>query len=469
MTTVDADNFFGMTPSGEPSLSRLTAASIKGGGNLKLPGVAEVDSAGLSVVWAPENTRGAIFDAMRRKEVYATTGPRITVRLRRLGLQAGRCDPLGLRVLRLRPRRADGWRLVGCAKGPDADPLDQDSKGSRGRQSRSCAGHQGLGRRAGRHAREDLRRRLSGDRKAGADGRLPQVGNTVDSTTGSYSNSIGASTLSTAWSHPAFDPAERAYYYIRVIEIPTPRWTTYDAVRFGQELPKNLPPAVTQRAYTPAGVEKVLYSFGSVAGDGTTPQSSLVNVHGTLYGTTVYGGNLSCSSGCGTVFSVTQAGVETVLHAFTGGSDGSLPVAGLIYVGGILYGTTSAGGTFTDCNGGCGTVFSVTSAGVEKVMHSFGGFQGGRYPYGNLLSVADQLYGTAEDGGASPAANKAGTVFSMTRAGGQAGVMKLLHSFSGSSDGAHPYGGVIDLVGTLYGATYQGGALRHGTIFKVTP
>jgi hypothetical protein len=90
----------------------------------------------------------------------------------------------------------------------------------------------------------------SGDRKPGADGKLPLVGSTVDAANATYSNSIGAPVLDTAWKDPTFNPAERAYYYVRVIEIPTPRWTTYDAKKFGVALPKNVPAAVTQRAYT---------------------------------------------------------------------------------------------------------------------------------------------------------------------------------------------------------------------------
>jgi hypothetical protein len=90
----------------------------------------------------------------------------------------------------------------------------------------------------------------SGVRKPGPDGKLPLVGDTVDVALATYSNSIGAPVLDVAWTDPKFDPAERAYYYIRVIEIPTPRWTTYDAKRFGVKLPDGVPAELTQRAYT---------------------------------------------------------------------------------------------------------------------------------------------------------------------------------------------------------------------------
>jgi hypothetical protein len=251
LVTVDADNFFGMTPSGEPSPSRLTAASLKGGAKVKLPSVAEVDSAGLSAVWATENTRAAIFDALRRKETYATTGPRITVRVFAgwdfKPADASRSDfaangyahgvPMGGDLSAAR-KGGVPTLVIQAAKDPEGANLDRvqvikgwvDTKGETHEKIFDVI--------------------WSGDRKPGADGKLLPVGNTVDEKTASYSNSIGSAVFESAWNDPTFDPSERAYYYVRVIEIPTPRWTTYDAVRFGEELPKNLPSAVTQRAYT---------------------------------------------------------------------------------------------------------------------------------------------------------------------------------------------------------------------------
>jgi len=251
LTTVDADNFFGMTPSGEPSPGRLTAASLKGDAKVKLPSVAEVDSAGLSAVWATENTRAAIFDALRRKEVYATTGPRITVRVFAgwdfKPADASRSDfapfgyahgvPMGGDLAKAHKGQVPTL-VIQAAKDPEGANLDRvqvikgwvDADGSTHEKIYDAAWSDG--------------------REPGADGKLPAVGNTVDTKTASYSNSIGAASFSTGWSDPAFEPSQRAYYYIRVIEIPTPRWTTYDAVRFGQELPKSQPASVTQRAYT---------------------------------------------------------------------------------------------------------------------------------------------------------------------------------------------------------------------------
>lgn len=129
---------------------------------------------------------------------------------------------------------------------------------------------------------------------------------------------------------------------------------------------------------TPNGVERVLHSFAG-GSDGALPSGNLINVLGTHYGTTNQGGGTGCGNfvglgpGCGTVFKVTPLGVESVLHSFQGGSDGANPNAGLVNVGGTLYGTTFIGGG-TGCGGvGCGTVFRVTPKGVESVLYSFQG------------------------------------------------------------------------------------------------
>ncbi|SDL96998.1 DUF3604 domain-containing protein, partial [Aliiruegeria lutimaris] len=90
----------------------------------------------------------------------------------------------------------------------------------------------------------------SGDREPGADGKLPAIGNTVDAETGTFTNSIGAPELITVWTDPEFDPSLSAFYYARVLEIPTPRWTVYDAVRFGDEMPDDVPTSTQERAYT---------------------------------------------------------------------------------------------------------------------------------------------------------------------------------------------------------------------------
>lgn len=180
-------------------------------------------------------------------------------------------------------------------------------------------------------------------------------------------------------------------------------------------------PAATGR--TDSGTYKTLYSFNGGGGDGASPLAPLINMGGTLYGTTFAGGPYNCSpyKGCGTIFSVTLSGTEKVLHSFSGGgTDGANPNAGLINVGGTLYGTTSNGGS-TACYGSyyasCGTVFSITPGGAEKVLHNFGGSPDGAYPYAGLINVNRTLYGTTSAGGYFCYSSVAcGTVFTITTA-----------------------------------------------------
>ncbi len=145
-----------------------------------------------------------------------------------------------------------------------------------------------------------------------------------------------------------------------------------------------------------------------------------------------------------TAFSVTTTGAEKVLHGFGGGSDGAHPVAGLINVNGTLYGTTSDGGS-GGCDGGCGTVFSVTTTGTEKVLYNFGGGSDGTYPLASLINVKGTLFSTTYYGGA----NDDGTVFSVATTGAE----KVLYNFGGDSDGAYPHANLIDVKGLLYGTT----------------
>jgi uncharacterized repeat protein (TIGR03803 family) len=211
---------------------------------------------------------------------------------------------------------------------------------------------------------------------------------------------------------------------------------------------------------TTSGKETVLYSFKG-CDDGEHPDAGLVYVKGTLYGTTDDGGN---ANGDGTVFSVTTSGKEIVLHRFAGGSeDGEVPSADLINVNGTLYGTTYAGGMY--CEGssgsGCGTVFSVTTSGNETVLHNFGGSGDGSYSEAGLINVDGTLFGTTSEGGA----NRAGTAFSITTSGTET----VCYSFGTSKgDGEVPVAGVINVNGTLYGTTLVGGAKNKGTAFLTT-
>jgi uncharacterized repeat protein (TIGR03803 family) len=203
------------------------------------------------------------------------------------------------------------------------------------------------------------------------------------------------------------------------------------------------------------GTEQVLHSFGS-GSDGVQPYAGLVDIDGRLYGTTAYGGDVTSRIGLGTVFKTSTNGKEQVLHKF-GISDGWHPEAALIDVNRMLYGTTNQGGTY-----GVGTVFNISAKGAEQVLHSFRGRSphGGR-PAGALVDVAGELYGTTEFGGTF----NDGVVFKI----GTDGKTKRLHSFGGGSDGVNPTAGLIDVNGTLYGTTVLGGAHGDGSVFGITP
>jgi phospholipase C len=215
--------------------------------------------------------------------------------------------------------------------------------------------------------------------------------------------------------------------------------------------------------------ERVLYSFKGGT-DGADPLSELAFFDGSLYGTTHYGGRKTrlCSNGCGTVFRLSiGSDAEKVLYAFQGGSDGMEPVAGVVHVGGTLYGTTQYGGTPTTlCATGCGTVFSIgAKSGLEQVVYRFKSATNapdGAYPADRLLALGGALYGTTLGGGDG----LQGSVFKVT----DSGTERVLHSFScckPASDGIYPLDGLIRSGADLYGTTSDGGSGRHGTIFKI--
>jgi uncharacterized repeat protein (TIGR03803 family) len=220
-------------------------------------------------------------------------------------------------------------------------------------------------------------------------------------------------------------------------------------------------------AITTAGKETVLHSFAGGSGDGENPYAGVINVNGTLYGTTSQGGAYcSGSSGCGTVFAITPSGKETVLHSFAGGSgDGNYPEAGLINVKGMLYGTTYYGGANDD-----GTVFAITTSGKERVLYGFKGSpDDGSYPLASLINVKGTLYGTTESGGTYCISSYyCGTVFAITTSGKET----VLHSFGHGTDGDYPYAGLLNVKGTLYGTTSEGGVhctYGCGTVFAIAP
>jgi uncharacterized repeat protein (TIGR03803 family) len=207
----------------------------------------------------------------------------------------------------------------------------------------------------------------------------------------------------------------------------------------------------------------VIHAF-SGGSDGMLPLSGLLPVGTTLYGTTYNGGNPDCNApaGCGTVYAIDNTGAETVVHAFgSTADDGQYPQSGLANVGGTLFGTTSAGGS-----AGCGTVYTITSTGVENVIYSFkGNNNDGCGPTTTLLNVGGTLYGTTIEGGPTShcAPVGCGTLYSITTSG----VETVLHFFGGANgDGEEPSGALVDVKGALYGATSNGGS-GDGTVYKL--
>ncbi len=249
LTTADSDNFFGKTTASEPSAHRLSAVFLKTPQGTIMDW--EQTASGYAGVWAHENTREALFDAMERREVYATTGPRMTVRffggwdyepqdaknadIASIGYAKG--VPMGGDLSKGVIGKAPVF-LISALKDPVGANLDrvQVIKGWLDKN--------------GQVAEKIYDVAWSGGRKVGADGKVPPVGNTVDAAKASYSNSIGGPSLTTVWKDPDYDPSLRAFYYLRVLEIPTPRWTTYDAKRFGVKMDPKVPVSVQQRAYT---------------------------------------------------------------------------------------------------------------------------------------------------------------------------------------------------------------------------
>jgi hypothetical protein len=250
LATADEDNYFGKHSSVEPSARRAMAPQNLGtsAGRFGWHYLAS----GYAAVWARANTRPEIFDAMLRREVYATTGSRMTVRVFggwdfapgdltgdwvRSGYTRG--VPMGGE---LKPRGGAGQRpsfLISALKDPQGANLDrvQVVKGWTD---------------AGGSTREKVFDVAWSDpeRRRPVGGKLPAVGDTVDPARATYANSIGAAQLAVAWSDPEFDPAQRAFYYVRVIEIPTPTWVAFDALRYKLKLPPGVALKGQERAYT---------------------------------------------------------------------------------------------------------------------------------------------------------------------------------------------------------------------------
>jgi len=249
LPTAEEDNFFGKHTGYEPSKGRLTHPFVKTkqGEIFSWQQVAS----GYTAVWAKENTRASLFDAMDRKEVYATTGPRMVVRFfggwdytkqdlnsrqpAFVGYSKG--VPMGGDLTKAPKGKAPTF-MVYALRDPIGANLDRvqiikgwlDAKGKTHEKVYDVA--------------------WSDNRKPNAKGKLPLVGNTVDVKNANWTNTIGAAELGTVWKDPDFDPKQKAFYYTRVIEIPTPPWYLYDAFRLGSKIPKAAPTSQQERAYT---------------------------------------------------------------------------------------------------------------------------------------------------------------------------------------------------------------------------
>jgi len=251
MATAEEDNFFGKHSGVEPGPHRWEHMVIDSPDpKLVVKGWQQAAS-GYAGVWAKENTREAIFDAMKRKETYATTGSRMTVRFfggwnftaedaeSRLpaGVGYAKGVPMGGDL-----RKAEGGKspsfLVAAMKDSYSGNLDriQIVKGWLDK--------------AGKTQEKVYDVVWSGNRKSDAKGKLPPVGNTVDVAKATWKNTIGSPELITTWTDPDFDATQPAFYYAKVIEIPTPRWTAYEAKRFNVTMSADVPMITTERAYT---------------------------------------------------------------------------------------------------------------------------------------------------------------------------------------------------------------------------
>jgi hypothetical protein len=251
LTAAEENNFFGKFPSSEPSAERANEDAFNFDGRI-VKGW-ELGASGYTGVWASENTREAIWDALHRKETYATTGPRMVVRFfggfdftaddaqSRQPAVAGyeKGVPMG-GDLSSAPKGKSPSFLVAALKDSLSGNLDriQIVKGWIDNQGK---------------AQERIYNVAWGDadrRKLDAKGNLPPVGNTVDTTKATWTNTIGDPELIAVWTDPDFDPSKHAFYYARVLEIPTPRWTLYDAVHYGIKLGPEVPLSLQERAYT---------------------------------------------------------------------------------------------------------------------------------------------------------------------------------------------------------------------------
>jgi hypothetical protein len=251
LAAVEEDNYIGKHAGTEPSADRWNHPMAKFEGR-QYEGYA-MASSGYAGVWATANTREALFDAMKRREVYATTGPRILVRFwggwdfveadanSRLPGEVGYTKgvPMGGDLSKA-PKGKSPTFLLAALKDPYGANLDRIQV-VKGWLDNAGKTHEKV---------YDVAWGDAETRKLDNSGKLPAVGNTVDIKNATWTNNIGDTELITVWTDPVFDPGQKAFYYARVIEIPTPRWTAYDAKRFNVKVSKEVPMTTQERAYT---------------------------------------------------------------------------------------------------------------------------------------------------------------------------------------------------------------------------
>jgi hypothetical protein len=251
LTAIESDNYYGKHVEQEPHADRWSFIEKKGFGFTRYTW--NYEAAGYAGVWATDNTREALWDAMKRKEVYATSGTRLTLRF--FGGWDFKPDDARSRYL------ADAGYAKGVPMGADLPSAPSRAgaptflvaamKDALGGNLDRIQIVKGWLDKAGR-PQEQIYNVAWGNaqrRKPGKDGRLPPVGDTVDVAHATWTNTIGESELSAVWKDPDFDPSVRAFYYARAIEIPTPRWTAYDQVRFKVKMSPEVPMKHQQRAW----------------------------------------------------------------------------------------------------------------------------------------------------------------------------------------------------------------------------
>ncbi|MEM6817500.1 MAG: DUF3604 domain-containing protein [Pseudomonadota bacterium] len=264
LATVEEDNFFGKFARYEPRPGR--AGDMRGvNPKVGFQGyfVGQYNSGGITGVWATDNTREAIFDAMERRETFATTGPRIALRF--FGgwdfEESDAADPDLASV---------GYRK-GVPMGGELGQSDSEAPSFLIAAARDALGAnldrmqviKGWLDESGQGQERVFDVAWAGDRELDASGSLEAVTSTVDLTVPEWKNTVGAATLEVVWRDPDFDPSEEAFYYVRVLQIPTPRWTAYDAVRLGASVPDSVPLVTQERAYS----SPIWYSPSSGADD----------------------------------------------------------------------------------------------------------------------------------------------------------------------------------------------------------